>query len=332
MNRNLILIGIVLVLGGIVAWIQFGGNNRQMAQLEAERSFAVNDLEQIQRIFIADRRGNKTTLTRSKSGWLYNNEHPANPNAVENLLDAIGRVQMLRKPANAAVPAMVKDLATNGIKVEIYSKGKRLLKSYYVGGATPDERGTYLIMDGADQPYIGHLPGWEGNLRFRYSLVGKEWRDKTIFQATVEEIESVSIEYPTRKNKSFVVEAENGSFKVAPYYEITPEIPVPPSQASIERFLIGFRWLAAEDFRNEFARADEIRQQIPFCRITLKKKDGFERKVALHPIYPEVPASPNATTEVERYFADIENGDFMLVQNQLFKEVLWAYEYFFEVE
>ncbi|MCB9291126.1 MAG: hypothetical protein H6560_27725 [Lewinellaceae bacterium] len=49
---------------------------------------------------------------------------------------------------------MVESLATEGMKVELYDKDGGLLKAYYVGGSTSDERGTYMIMEGAEQPYV----------------------------------------------------------------------------------------------------------------------------------------------------------------------------------
>ena len=64
---------------------------------------------------------------------------------------------------------MVKSLASEGIKVELYDRKGEKIKAYYVGGATPDERGTYMIMENAEEPYVAHIPSWEGNLRFRFN-------------------------------------------------------------------------------------------------------------------------------------------------------------------
>ena len=99
---------------------------------------------------------------------------------------------------------MVSNLATEGIKVEIYDRQDELIKTYYVGGAPPDERGTYMMLEGFEQPYVAHIPGWDGNLRFRYNLVGDEWRSRILFPGELEEIESVSIAYPRQRSKSSV--------------------------------------------------------------------------------------------------------------------------------
>ena len=70
-------------------------------------------------------------------------------------------------------------------------------------------------------------------------------------------------------------------------------------------------------------------QTVPFCTITVQTRDQVEKSVTLFPIYAYYGSSSNSV--VERFFADINEGqDFMLVQNRLFKEILWGYEFFFQ--
>ena len=144
-------------------------------------------------------------------------------------------------PPQAAVPQAVKDLAAHGIKVELYDRNNEKLKAYYVGGMTSNERGTYMIMEEAEQPYVMHIPSWEGGLRVRYWLSDMDWEDRTIFGYKPEEINSVSVEYPRQKNKSFKLEQKGGEYLVEPYYEITPRINQSPVKGVAEAYLIGFK-------------------------------------------------------------------------------------------
>lgn len=334
-SRNTLLLLITFgLLGAVTTWYLVTQSDDKTTLAGADRAFAVDNIDEIHKIFIADRQGESTTLERKDGYWIYNGKYKARPNAMENLLDAILRVQVKFKPPTAAVDNMVRDLAANGLKVELYNKNDQLLKSYYVGGSTPDERGTYMIMAEAEQPYVTYIPSWEGNLRFRYNLKGEDWRDKTIFNVNQDDIQSVSVEYPKQRNKSFRLEREGNGFQVKPFYEVTPVMNRPLNAAKIESYLEGFKNLAAEAFENKNPRRDSILKLVPFSIISVTDKAGNETVVKLYPIFPE--ANPEATQlpgadAVERYFADVNNGqDFMLIQHRVFSKILWGYDFFFE--
>ena len=331
MNRTTILFLLFILLGGTTIWYLISKPEERSTVTAWDRDFAV-EAERIGKIFIADRRGNKTTLERKDDHWIYNDQWRARPNAMENLLDAISRVEMKYKPPLAAVENMVRNLAAEGIKVEIYDRKGTKIKAYYVGGGTVDERGTYLIMENAENPYVGYIPGWEGNIRFRYNLTGTDWRDKSVFAADIKNIQSVSVEYPKQKDRSFRLQKEGDRYEIEPFYPGVPKSNRPYQEGSAESFLYGFESLVAEAFENDNPRRDSVRQLVPFSVITLKKTDGTETSVRFFPVFEKYMENGFLLTSSnpERYFADMSNGDFMLVQNRVFKSVFWAYDFFFE--
>lgn len=325
MKRTTLFIILFLLLGGATTWYLLSKPPRNTSQLGADRRFKIENTDEIYKIFIADRRGTRTTLERKAGFWLYNGKYKVRPTAIESLLDAMRRIEMKYQPPKAAVQNMIKSLAVDGIKVEIYNKNNTSLKSYYIGGATSDERGTYIILNGAEQPYVAYLPGWEGNLRFRYNLKGDDWRDKTVFSENPQIIQSVCVEYPKNKNKSFKLEKQGNTYKVLPFYEITPIINRPLKKGSVEQYLEGFRSLGAEAFENENPKRDSIQQLLPFGIITVKNQSGETKSVRLFPIFSN-------SDRVERYFAAVSTDDFMLVQQLVFGKVMWGYDFFFEAE
>jgi hypothetical protein len=335
MSRNVILFLIFILLGGATAWYMTNKEDEHdsMAALRAERDFAT-DPDIVHKVFIADRQGERTTLVRKKGYWEYNGEWKARPNAIENLLSTIEKVQMKYKPPAAAEDDMIRDLATNGLKVELYDQNNELIKAYYVGGGTADERGTYMMMEGAEQPFVAYIPNWEGNLRFRFSLRGDDWRDKTVFSYDMEEIQSVSVEYPKQKNKSFILERDGSSFKVKPYYDITPESSKPYKQGSAESFLIGFENLVAEAYKNDREEKDSVIQQIPFSVISVTDIEGNTKEVKFHPLlvddfYDTKTGTFLANSDIERFYAECSTGDFMMIQNRVFNKIFWSYDFFF---
>ncbi|MCB9082255.1 MAG: DUF4340 domain-containing protein [Lewinellaceae bacterium] len=333
MKRTYGFLLVFLVLGGLAVYWWLASPDTS-SSLGKDRLFKVEQPEKIAKIFLAHRDGTTVTLEKKKNQWIYDGKWPARPNAIENLLDALTRIQIKYQPPRAAVANMVTDLATQGIKVEVYDVRDRLLKAYYVGGATADERGTYLIMEGAEQPYVGELAGWEGNLRFRFNLRGDDWRDKTIFAVQPKDIKRVTIEYPKQRNQSFRLERSPAGDRVTPFYELSEPSKLPLQAGRVEAFLIGFESLVAEAFENDHPRRDSLQQQVPFSVITLTHRNDSVQTVKLYPIYPELQIDPKTgkalpSGGVERYLATTDSGDIFLVQDRVFNKILWAYAFFF---
>ena len=325
----------MVVLGGVVYYLVRPTSEAPATTVVgADREFSV-DSNLVGKVFIADRYGNTSTLERRRGGWIYNGEYPARPDAIDNLLQAIHRVEMQYKPPNAAVPAMVESLSSEGLKVELYDRQGAPLKTYYVGGATPDERGTYFLLEGFEQPYVVGIPGWEGNVRFRYNLLGDNWRDRAVFRTSVEDIATVTVEYPKQQNSSFRLSRRGRDYTITPFYELTPRINRPLKPGIGETYLVNFQEMLATDFANRNSNRDSITQQIPFVNIVLTTTEGDVQSATLFPIYRDAfvdektgeLVTPNS---VQGYYALTGNGDFMVVQDAVFRKVLWAYDFFFQ--
>lgn len=330
MNKNYWLIGIFLLLGGATAWYYLGGKKDAPSTLGWDRLFKVEEAE-IQKIFIAKRTGETTTLERDGNSWKVNGQWKASKNAVENILEVVTSLELQSVPPPAATDNVVKDLAGRGIKVEIYGKRDKKLKTYYIGGVTANARGTYAIMDGSEQPMILEIPQMEGQIRTRFDLIGDDWRDRNVFSYQPEEIQAVSVEYPQQRNKSFKLKRNGDNWEIKPFYENVPAITRQISKGRVEGYLTGFGSLMAESFENEYAEKDSIRQIIPFSVVSVTDSKGKERIAAFYPTYRVDKYTGERRSEaVERYFADINNGDWMLTQHRVFEKIFWPYEAFFE--
>ncbi|MEM8909456.1 MAG: DUF4340 domain-containing protein, partial [Bacteroidota bacterium] len=239
------------------------------------------------------------------------------------------------------VKTAIESIATVGIKVEIYGKEEEKLKSFYVGGVTSNGTGTYMIMEDSEEPIVMHIPFWEGSLRGRYWELPDAWKDRSIFRHPLEEIQSVSVEYPRQKNRSFVIEKEAEDYTVRPFYDVTPRQTGRILPGSPERYLSGFKSLIAEGFKNESPRRDSVSQLIPFSIVTLTDTNGEVTSARFFPQNViEMENTPKSSTPVpleamnrgviERYFADCSSGNFMLVQQRVFGKIFWEYSAFFE--
>ncbi len=337
MKNTLILLFLFLLLGGGTAWYLLTQKEATTSLAHQDYHFEVDDTDQIHKIFLADRKGTKTTLERKNGYWLYNGKYKARPNAIENLLDAVRRVRMKHRLTNAAIPGVVKDIATHGIKVELYDKSGKAIKKYYVGGSTNDNEGTFMIMEDSNMPYVTHIPSWVGALRPRYFLINDEWRDKTVFGLEPDNIAKVTVEYPLQRNKSFTLEVNGDEISVQPFYDLTKPTTKPLNKSMAQAYLVGFRSLVAEAFQNDHKEKAEITAKVPFSIIKVTDKQGKEHVAQFYPIYIYANDGKllmdsdvmGAETSIERYHVLTDNDDFMLVQHGVFRGVFWGYDAFF---
>lgn len=334
-KTNLILFAILAILGSIAAWyLVFNDKNSSLDGYDYE--FGVKDTANIGKILIADRQGGTAILTRiSSSEWQINGKYPTMRSPVQNLLDVIARLELMYRLPRNAVKTVVEDIATNSKLVQIFDKRGKIIRSYYVGGVDMDGRGTYAMMEGANEPYVTHIPNFDGSPAVRYFTEELDWRDRWVFRYRIEDIQEVSIDYPLQKGQSFKVKRDGAAFNVEPLYPITPRSPNPVNQNLVEAFLLNFKGLGAEGFENDFPKKDSVKAVVPFAVISLTDKKGATKAIRFHPITKkEVDGSiaiNNDTGEalIERYFGESSDGDFLLLQHHIYGGVFWAYAAFF---
>jgi hypothetical protein len=329
MKKTLLLAALFLALGS-AAWYALNQKKSQQAShISWDLDFAVKNPSEIGKIFLADRKGNTATLERRAEGWVYNGQYPARPTAVQSLLEAVEKVNVRYIPPAGTEAPMIKSLAAEGIKIEIYDRAGKPLKVYYVGGVTADERGTFMMMDGAERPYVVHLPAFTGQVRVRYMLGDDNWRDRGIFKEKPEEIQSISVEYPQKKSGSFRLEKlAEAKYEVKPFFSTTPENKSLRRKGVAEGYLLQFENCTAEAFETENPFRDSVSALVPFAIVTLKKADGSEKQVRFWPT--KIDYDGQARPYVNRYFAEVNRKDFMLVQHRVFEQIFKEYDFFFD--
>jgi len=204
MRKNLIYTGILLLLLGLTWWVY---QKRTSSTLDRDESqFSIPDTSVVDRIFMADKTGGRVLLEKTGPGqWRVNDHYTARPDAIAALLDALLRMQVKSPVPRPAVDNIRKQLASVGRKVEVYSKGNQL-SVLYIGYSTIDSRGTYAIREGADLPYILHVPGTEGYLTPRFFINEEEWRERILLRLHPDSIRSIEANFPDTPAHSYRAE------------------------------------------------------------------------------------------------------------------------------
>lgn len=330
MNSKLLLPLIVLLLLAGTAFYYLSGKNANTDAQNGDWVMHVEKISDIHRVFIADRKGGKADIMRDGKHWTYNGKYRANPHVMSNVLNVLTRVRLKNRPPASAIPNMINTLSTKSTKVEVYGKNDKLLKSYYIGGVTPDERGTFMIMEDSNNPYVMHIPNNEVSLGVRFFTEAKKWRDKTVFELQPQDIASVSIEYPKRKNKSFNLKRNKGIWTVDPFYTTTRKIDKEVNQDLVNSYLKEYRKVGAESILVDEKQIKKMTNQKEFCILKLLFTDGTREQLNFFPVQKFEGENQDIPLPVVRYLAINERKDAYLTQHLVFKELFWAYDFFFE--
>ena len=335
MKNTYLLILLVSILGVGALYLVKKNTGASTTVTSADKDFAIKNFEEIHKIFLADRNGKKVLLERTPDQkWMLNGKFDVRDDAMLMLRQVMSYVEIKTIPTNSATQRIVSDLATQGIKVEAYNQNGEKVKSYYVGGTTKDEMGTYMIMENAEQPYVTHIAMLPGGLRARYMLDEENWKDIRFFKEPVENIKTVTVEYPTMPAKSFVLQHDVSNFTVQPLKSSLPKSANAIKRGIAEKYLDQFKNIGAEAFRNGMVGKDSIMHTTPFAIVTLKNLKGTEISIKLYPIPMEEMTAEERENKlqgtIERYFGSCSNGEFYLLQHVVIGKVLWSYESFFE--
>jgi hypothetical protein len=326
-KNNIILLVLFAVLAAATVYF-IKNKNGKNTFIAPDQDFAV-PADQVGKIFIADRNKKQVTITLKGKQWFVNDKYRAKKDVIDNCLQGISGVKVKYIPTQGAIQNAIKELATNGIKVEVYSKSNEKLKTYYIGSTDTDGSGTYYIMEGAEKPYVMHIPYFYGEIQPRFPLTINDWRDRTIFEEDIDNIETASVEYPDQKSASFRVDNNAGVFEVKPFYTGVPQ-KTGQKKGIAENFLFGFKSIVAEAVENSSSIRDSLIATQPFTVISLKNKTGEENAVRLYPIYAK---DENGNMKIgmkpDRYYAYSNKGDFFLVQDVVFRKLFWDYQAFF---
>ncbi len=310
---------VILALAAGAYYVLFTDDGSASSELGADRHFAVENISQVHKIFIADRSGKTTTLTRDGSGWLLNDKYVARQGAVKNVLEVIENVEMKYIPPKAALESITRDMAKNGIKVELYDSADRNIKTFYVGGMTNDESGTHFIMEGSDQPYVMHLPYWNGGLKYRFLMDNEDWRDRHLIQEDPEDITMVRLIYPKQQGKGFDIRKQGSS-----YYLQSDGEKQKVDASVVMSYLDDFTEPVAEAYHNDKINRDSFLSLIPFALLEYATTDQDTHRASFHPIAQ----LDDGFSKVERMYVGTSQGDFLLVQMPVFQKMFQSQEFF----
>ena len=300
---------------------------------------------------MSDKNNNSVTLNKKSPGlWMVNDKYLAQNQSVGLLLKTMLQLEVQQPVAKAAHDNIIKELAVNSVKVEIYQMvyridlfgairwfpHEKLTKVYYVGGATPSNQGCFMLMQNSSEPFIVCLPGFRGFVSPRYSPIEKYWRNYNVFKKTIPEIAVVKVDIPSTPDYSYEVR-NNGNNKFVLISLADQKEVENYDTLKLLNFLSGFRNLNYEALLNDMdkARKDSILNSQPFIIITLTDTAGVSKTITtFHKQGPSGQLDPKGAPlpyDLDRLYASVNDGqDFTIIQYFTFDKVLRPKPFFFK--
>ncbi len=325
MNKKTIYL-VVAILVVLVAFFVLKRNNTKTLT-GSDRDFEFKSTDRIDKIFIAHKKTGKFVILKKVDSlnWILNDTFKVNIHQINTLFEGFRKMQIKRPVSKTEMENVKRVLATEGTKVEIYEKGE-LSKVYYVGGNTTDEMGTFFLMENAEEPYVCHIPGFNGYLGGRYHYLAEAWRSKNIFSVKDNEIKSIQVEWTGQAQNSFVINNE-GSEPTITSNNVTLENNKVANLNNIRTYLKLWENLSFEGFPIDLnaQKIDSISKTTPFLILTVTDKKGNVTSLRIHRKGLKKDSSIQFDKEgnplqfdIETFYAFINNNSKEVVQIQDF--------------
>lgn len=335
-KRSVITIFVLIILAvtAILVYKNKGGNST----IDKEASnFGLKDTASVDKIFMADKEGQSVLLERGPKGWTVNGKFLARPDAIYELLYTLRMVEVKSPVAKTGRETVIKLMAGKSVKVEAYSKGKKV-KQYYVGHPTQDHTGTYMLMSDPEtdknfpDPFITHIPGFNGYLSTRYFVEESDWRDRLMINYRPPQIKQIKLDLHEIPDSSFVIDLfsmqrfglKNGKGQQLPF-----------SEEKLKQYIAYFQNVNCEYVLEKTSPLIDslAKSAVPFATLTVTDRDNGQNVTKFYHKYPI--ASKNEQYGVDykydpdRLFVNYNEGkDYGMAQYYVFGKMLQTYGYF----
>ena len=350
-KKNLIIICAVLAIG-IVALVVFLLGSRTST---FKQDFHLQDPSTVTRVFISDKQDNNVLLERisnipGDSAWRVDGQYPASQAMIDLMLETLNTMRIRQAINKAAVPNIVKDIASSSIKVEIYQQvyfinwfGGRLrlfpheknTLTYFIGRETQDQMGSYCFREGDKIPYIIHIPGFRGFLSPRFPTSTWAWRSHHIVTLNVKQIDRVELEIPATPEESFAIYrvGEGFAMELLQNHQQVNGF----DTARVAQLLSSFTNLSFDEYARAVPNVNltQAFTSDPRAILRITSTNGTTRELKSYLKYQNPTdslAMPDPelyeTFDLNRLYAIIDNSDTVLIQYYAFDNILQPASFF----
>ncbi|MBA2613477.1 MAG: hypothetical protein H0U95_16040 [Bacteroidetes bacterium] len=335
-SSSIVIITILLILTVVSIFI-YRSKHRSTTVDEDSRSFKVLDTAAITKIFIADKEGDKSTITRTAKGWIVNDKYSCRTDAILNLMEVIKHVEVKMPVEKTAKESVLKFMSANALKVEIYA-GNDLVKQYYVGHETPDSEGSYMLLtdvgsgENYKEPYVCFIPGFKGYLQPRFIAKENEWRDRLVLNFIPPQLKQIKVQHFNMPDSSFTIDINSTtSFTL----KNAKNNAIPFDEMKMKQYLAYFQNISYEVLITGKSKkvTDSLSASKPFCIMSITTTDFKTNEYKFYHKQPNPDIIPEHgvtyTADPDRLFMRFANDkEWAMIQYFVFGKLLITPTYF----
>ena len=308
----------------------------------SETQFAVSNINEVYKIEMSTKFGNKITLDKRNSQWVINNNYPAEKYKIDNFFNILNILEVVSNINSQGRNRVIQILTTNSIRVSIYDKNNKEIKTFYAGGDA-SSKGAFMILekDGkiAENPYIVSIPGFRGQLMYNFPMDSIYWRSTKVFDKSYELLSSITVAYEKETKNSFTINIDEDEIVVKPMVD-SIELKTPIDREKVIMFLTEIGSKHFEYYDNEDTIKPSILAGKPRCTITTKSLNGEIKFIKMYdmPIHERSYKIKDEKGDFlkideERFYGVVSGrNDFVVAQYYVFGVLLKNYAYFFKKE
>ena len=332
MNRRILILLVLVVLGGLAWWL---AQNRGTTTLDRQLSdFMIPDTSRVDRIFIADQKGGTIDLRRQANGsWSLNEVLTAKKHAVDLLLRTFLRIEVKAPVGRNAQATVLRNLASTGVQVEIYTGGNKPEKIWIVGHGSKDHLGTYMLLEKpgvgrSNTAFVMGMSAFTGILNTRFHTTLDDWRENRVTPHDADlSLARVRMERTGAPDRSYILEQPRpGSYQLMDL----DERPIRFDTVLVRGYLAGSNDLHFEYIERKLSAAqrDSIFNLPPDHVLDLTWRDGGTDRIK----FWYQPASPGSGVlhDGMHMYARLQDSLLVAVQRSSFDHLLAPREYLVE--
>jgi hypothetical protein len=266
---NYIIILVVLLIVTLILFLKEKPGTLKVAN----KVFAVADTSVVTSIRFSNGKSS-VQLSRVNGGlWKVNQQFNAKPHIVKTLLGLLTNIEISAPVSKSMKTSVMKGLHANFVSVVFESSGKTL-KAYKVTETDSLRIGSFMMMLDGDEPYLVHVPGYNGRISVLFPCDEQFWRDKSIFSYRPQDILSIEVEYPEKPHASFIYQflGPNDLEIKSLHEKSSVKISKEAARVYLNRFT-NISYEAPVRYRTS-AIFDSISHQKPYCEIRVKNAEN----------------------------------------------------------
>ena len=335
MRKNLIYLTTVLVLLVIFYILKI----RSSESLFSDSNFRIEDISEIGSIEIKDKYGNKVKLNKKDENWTVENSYPVENSKIKMLLETLNKLEINFPVSDTLRPVAIENLRQYGIEVTINNEDHKTIKTLYIGGQYKD--GNYMILSEngrvSPNPYVVKIPGFKGDLKYRFLAIPKTWKSTSVFATSIDKIKSIRVDHYLHPEYSFLLQKDDDAVKIDPILD-SMKINTPLDQNKVIQFLLEFEFKHFETWIENDSAIASIKYKKPYMSIEVidinqkKKSIIFYQKPPSDKYNIQLDATGKPLPfDLDKYWSYLpESKEYVLTQHYVFGPIMETYDYFFE--